>query len=126
MILPPVSGGMAYTEASDGDVRNDTDARHAVSRSLGVPSSWAMARQIHGSTVRKVDRPGVAGECDALWTTEPGLPVAVFDRLYDRSLALLTDLYQLTMAHGFWKLGHARREASEQELLSNQSQDCSQ
>jgi nicotinate phosphoribosyltransferase len=27
------------------------------------------------------------------------------------SLALLTDLYQLTMAYGYWKLGTARREA---------------
>ncbi|MEQ9379834.1 MAG: nicotinate phosphoribosyltransferase, partial [Pirellulales bacterium] len=28
------------------------------------------------------------------------------------SLALLTDLYQLTMAYGYWKLGHAEREAA--------------
>src|SRR5205085_4819817 len=27
------------------------------------------------------------------------------------SLALLTDLYQLTMAYGYWKLGMADREA---------------
>jgi nicotinate phosphoribosyltransferase len=27
------------------------------------------------------------------------------------SLALLTDLYQLTMAYGYWKLGRAEREA---------------
>ncbi len=27
--------------------------------------------------------------------------------LYQHSLALLTDLYQLTMAHGYWKLGRA-------------------
>ena len=32
-------------------------------------------------------------------------------RLYGHSLALLTDLYQLTMAHGFWKSGMADREA---------------
>lgn len=31
--------------------------------------------------------------------------------LYSQSLALLTDLYQLTMANGYWKLGRARREA---------------
>ncbi len=29
----------------------------------------------------------------------------------DASLALLTDLYQLTMAYGYWKLGRAEREA---------------
>lgn len=31
--------------------------------------------------------------------------------LYRSSLALLTDLYQLTMAHGYWKTGVGRREA---------------
>ena len=30
---------------------------------------------------------------------------------YRQSLALLTDLYQLTMAYGYWKLGVARKEA---------------
>lgn len=33
------------------------------------------------------------------------------DDLYGGSLALLTDLYQLTMAAGYWKAGHAEREA---------------
>src|SRR3954462_10705509 len=28
-------------------------------------------------------------------------------RVYRESLALLTDLYQLTMAYGYWKLGRA-------------------
>ena len=33
------------------------------------------------------------------------------DGVYSTSLALLTDLYQLTMACGYWKGGHADREA---------------
>ena len=33
------------------------------------------------------------------------------DSIYGGSLALLTDLYQLTMAAGYWKSGHAEREA---------------
>ncbi len=33
------------------------------------------------------------------------------DQLYKPSLALLTDLYQLTMAYGYWKSGARRREA---------------
>ena len=33
------------------------------------------------------------------------------DGLYGGSLALLTDLYQLTMACGYWKAGTADREA---------------
>src|SRR5947209_5194559 len=31
--------------------------------------------------------------------------------LYRQSLALLTDLYQLTMAYGYWKLGRHEQEA---------------
>jgi len=33
------------------------------------------------------------------------------DSLYRPSLALLTDLYQLTMAHGYWKLGKHQQRA---------------
>src|SRR4051812_32123021 len=32
-------------------------------------------------------------------------------QLYRHSLALLTDLYELTMAYGYWKLGMADRQA---------------
>jgi len=35
----------------------------------------------------------------------------VIDQLYGHSLALLTDLYQLTMAYGYWKLQMADHEA---------------
>ena len=34
------------------------------------------------------------------------------DRIYRHSLALLTDLYQLTMANGYWKLGRTNEEAA--------------
>ncbi|MCP5150400.1 MAG: nicotinate phosphoribosyltransferase [Ectothiorhodospiraceae bacterium] len=34
------------------------------------------------------------------------------DRIYRHSLALLTDLYELTMAYGYWKLGRTREEAA--------------
>ena len=32
-------------------------------------------------------------------------------RFYNDSMALLTDLYQLTMAYGYWKLGRAEEQA---------------
>jgi nicotinate phosphoribosyltransferase len=32
-------------------------------------------------------------------------------RIYSQSMALLTDLYQITMAYGYWKLGIGRHEA---------------
>ncbi len=37
--------------------------------------------------------------------------MAPLDRIYRHSLALLTDLYELTMAYGYWKLGRADVEA---------------
>ena len=36
---------------------------------------------------------------------------STLDQLYGHSLSLLTDLYQLTMAYGYWKLGMADRRA---------------
>jgi nicotinate phosphoribosyltransferase len=35
----------------------------------------------------------------------------MINQLYDASLSLLTDLYQLTMAYGYWKSGKAEQEA---------------
>ena len=35
----------------------------------------------------------------------------MLNELYRPPLALLTDLYQLTMAYGYWKLGRAEEEA---------------
>lgn len=35
----------------------------------------------------------------------------MINRLYDTSLGLLTDLYQLTMAYGYWKSGKSEQEA---------------
>ena len=35
----------------------------------------------------------------------------MINHLYDTSLSLLTDLYQLTMAYGYWKSGKAEQEA---------------
>jgi len=35
----------------------------------------------------------------------------MINALYDTSLSLLTDLYQLTMAYGYWKSGKAEQEA---------------
>lgn len=37
--------------------------------------------------------------------------MGVIEKLYGHSLSLLTDLYQLTMAYGYWKLGIADRRA---------------
>jgi YfiH family protein len=68
----------AFTEAVDGDQRSDLAARAAVSSALGIPAEWATVRQVHGSRVVEADRRGDLGEADALFTSLPSLPLAVF------------------------------------------------
>ncbi len=77
MIQAPFDG-VAFSEASDGDLRHDPVARSAFAAALDIDGDWAWVRQVHGSSVVRVDQPGVAGEADAVWTSEKGLPVAVF------------------------------------------------
>lgn len=78
MIRPPHGAGAAFSEASDGDVRNDVAARASLSEALGISESWAMVRQVHGGDVVEASEPGWQGEADALWTPVKGLPLAVF------------------------------------------------
>lgn len=78
MIRPPGRSGVAFTEAGDGDQRGDEDSRRVVSKRLGISESWATLRQVHGDTVCEVAGSGPNGEADAVWTSSPGLPLAVF------------------------------------------------
>ena len=78
MIRPPQLHGAAFSEATDGDIRNDLNARASLSEALGVSDSWATVHQVHGRDVVRATVSGDAGNADAVWTTDPGLPVAVF------------------------------------------------
>ncbi|HEY6628366.1 MAG TPA: polyphenol oxidase family protein [Acidimicrobiia bacterium] len=78
MIRVPGGDGVAFTEAGDGDQRDDLRSRSLVSASLGIPEEWASLNQIHGNLVHRVDHPGVIGEGDAMWSTVRNLPLAVF------------------------------------------------
>ena len=78
MTLPPRFAGAAYSSADDGDLYGDVSARLRFSETLGIPGDWATVRQVHGSEVIKVRSAGDHGEADALWTTSPQLPLAVF------------------------------------------------
>jgi polyphenol oxidase len=71
MITP--ADGVAFTTAADGDMRRDHQARER----LGL-AEWATVRQVHGSTVADASASGDHGEADGLFTTEVGLPLAVF------------------------------------------------
>ena len=76
MITP--APGVAFTLAGDGDLRNDPAARRSVSARLAIPDAWATVRQVHDNGVVRARHPGDLGEADAIFTTEPAVPVAVF------------------------------------------------
>ncbi|NIA24181.1 MAG: laccase domain-containing protein [Gammaproteobacteria bacterium] len=94
-------GRTAFSIAADGDLRSDAEARDAFAAALGISSEWATVRQVHGGAVVHVDRPGDAGAADALFTTVPGLPVAIFTAdCY--AVALLCDR-GVGIAHAGWR-----------------------
>jgi polyphenol oxidase len=78
MIRPPGMIGVAFTDAGDGDQRGDFQARARASAALGIGADWAFVRQMHGAIVREAKGSGESGEGDALWTSTPRLPLAVF------------------------------------------------
>ena len=82
MIQPPVptmsGSGVAFSDASDGDVRGDAARRADLARRLGISDRWATLDQVHGAKVFEVDRPGDLGEADAMFTSIAGLPLAIF------------------------------------------------
>jgi YfiH family protein len=78
MKRPPGIAGVAFTDAEDGDQRNDLTARSAVSSWLGISREWATVRQVHGTSSTRASAPGEQTEADAIWSDVPGLPLAVF------------------------------------------------
>ena len=78
MIRPPGWDGVAFSERSDGDMMGAGSAQVELSRRLRIPDKWATVRQVHGNDVRRVEQAGDAGEADAIWTTQPGLPLAIY------------------------------------------------
>ncbi|MDX1468479.1 MAG: polyphenol oxidase family protein [Acidimicrobiia bacterium] len=101
MIQPPGSSGVAFSESDDGDLRGDAKARQRASAALGIPGLWASLDQIHGNDVVRVTRPGSAGAGDAVWTSEPGLPLAVFTA--DCFGVVLRSSQSVGVAHAGWR-----------------------
>jgi YfiH family protein len=101
MILAPGPGGAAFSEATEGDLRSDVLARERVSKRLGLNSRWATVDQVHGRQVHRVSRPGSAGEGDGIWTTELGLPLAIFTA--DCFGVVLESETAVGVAHAGWR-----------------------
>ncbi len=77
MIRPPGMRGAAFAAAAEGDARTDEAARTRLSRRLGIDDHWAFPSQVHGAAVVEAVAPGHVGEADAVFTTRPGLPIAI-------------------------------------------------
>ena len=101
MNLPPVVDGAAFTDAADGDQRNDLRSRSAVSSWLGISRSWATVRQVHGATLIRAEAPGELDDADSMWSDVPGLPLAVFTA--DCFGVVLKAKSAVGVAHAGWR-----------------------
>lgn len=100
--MPPEgAGSVIFSDADDGDLRSDPDARLALSRKVGINPEWATMHQVHGSAVVEVSHPGPAGEADALWTSVTALPLAVFTA--DCFPVVLQTSTAVGIAHAGWR-----------------------
>jgi len=99
MIQP--RAGVAFSLAAAGDLRNDHAARGRFSAELGIPTSWATVRQVHGSHVVEATGAGDLGEADAVFTLRPLLPVAVFTA--DCAGVVLGAHNGIGIAHAGWR-----------------------
>lgn len=96
-----VGAGVAFTDASEGDMRHDEAARWVVSDQLGIERDWATLTQVHGSKVVEAASPGNWGEADAMYTTVRGLPLAVFTA--DCAGVVLLGEKAVGVAHAGWR-----------------------
>lgn len=78
MMRPPRWDGVVFSQGEDGDLKNDHSARDRLARKLGLTEAWAVVHQVHGNHVIRVSEGGDHGAGDALWSSEPRLPLAVF------------------------------------------------
>lgn len=101
MIRPPGYPGVAFSTAVDGDIRGSALDRDAFSRNLGIDEGWATVSQVHGSTVIRASEARDHGQADAIFTTEIGLPVAVFTA--DCLGVVLIAADAVGVAHAGWR-----------------------
>lgn len=99
IIRPPGFRGAAFTTALAGDMARGDN--RAVSTEVGIPTEWAMVRQVHGAGVVAVTSAGRAGDGDALVTLRRGLPLSVFTA--DCAGVVLEAEAAVAVAHAGWR-----------------------
>lgn len=101
MILARGFPGIAFTEASDGDVRHDMGARRGVSDALGIPHGWAVVNQVHGSDIAVAHSAGNLGEADGIVTKATMLPIAV--AVADCVPVAIVGVGSVAVVHAGWR-----------------------
>ncbi len=75
--------------------------RIGLSAHIGVSPEWATVHQVHGSRVVEARAPGEIGDADAIFTTIPELPLAVFTA--DCAGVVLIGRSGVGVAHAGWR-----------------------
>jgi len=99
MIRPPAFRGAAFGDA--GDDTEDESGRVSISNRLGISVDWGRLRQVHGRGVVRARGAGVLGEADAAFTTEVGLPLAVYTA--DCFPVIIEGAGGIGIAHAGWR-----------------------
>ncbi|MBU8871710.1 MAG: polyphenol oxidase family protein [Gemmatimonadales bacterium] len=79
-VFPPGEWSAGWTDSGGPDFSPDPASTSQASvvtelvEAIGLEKA-AWAKQVHGATIVRVSRPGLAGEADGLWTDIPGLGV---------------------------------------------------
>lgn len=101
MIRAPGLRGAAFSSLGDGDLRQSLSNRAALSKRLEISPDWATVDQVHQNRVMEAKRSGPLGPADALFSSRPGLPVAVFTA--DCLAVILEADDGVGIAHGGWR-----------------------
>jgi hypothetical protein len=118
MITPPgADGRVVFSDADDGDLRSDAEARVDFARRVNVRSDWATVDQVHAAAVLEVSSAGNAGEADALWTSASDLPLAIFTA--DCFPVVLRAPRAVGIAHAGWRGAAAGVVGKLREAMTN-------
>ena len=97
--------GVGFSQAADGDLRGDLSARRVWASGIGAPQAWVTLRQVHGDHVVEASTAGEAGEADGVFTTTPGLGLAVLTA--DCAGVVIGGEGGVGVAHAGWRGAHA-------------------
>ena len=92
-----------FTDVSDGDFQIDSDQEQLEANRAAITDyQWTWVRQVHSSSVVRVNQPvGYAGEADALVTSTPLVPISITTA--DCMPIVLVGRKNIGVVHAGWK-----------------------